>query len=132
VRRFNDLTGKKFGDLRVIAYAGTDRHGRRKWRVYCERCHDAVKVVLAANLLPGRTKTCGCKGREKARRRFTALARVEELFNLIGPDSMEGWAGDAAPALLAKLKASGLKGEEAARQFGADIRDLEQLTTAKQ
>jgi hypothetical protein len=35
---FNDLTGKKFGALCVIAYVGTDRHGRRKWRVQCEQC----------------------------------------------------------------------------------------------
>ena len=54
VRRFNDLTWKLFGSLKVIAYAGTDRHGRRKWRVCCARCGDE-KIALAANLLSGRT-----------------------------------------------------------------------------
>ena len=29
VRSFNDLTGRKFGFLRVLEYAGTDRHRRR-------------------------------------------------------------------------------------------------------
>ena len=38
VRSFNDLTGRKFGFLRILEYAGTDRHRRRQWRVHCEQC----------------------------------------------------------------------------------------------
>src|SRR5438094_4852872 len=131
VKPFNDLAGKKFGYLRVVAYAGTDRHGRRRWRVFCERCAYGVKVVLAANLLSGRTKTCGCAGRQKARQRLSALARIEKFFNSLYPDAMEGWAGDAAAALTAKLTIQGLKGEPARRQFEADMRAMEKLTTAK-
>jgi hypothetical protein len=86
-KRFNDLTGKKFGDLRVIAYAGVDRHHRRRWRVYCERCaytvkgerYYAVKVVLAANLLSGRSKTCGCVARWKAHLRMKAFMLGEKF-----------------------------------------------------
>ena len=81
MRRFNDLTGKLFVSLKVVAYAGTDRHGRRKWRVCCARCGDE-KIVLAANLLAGlkisgrtsgRTTTCGCAQRKKARQRMRGL-----------------------------------------------------------
>ena len=78
-KRFNDLTGKKFGDLRVIAYAGTDRHHRRTWRVYCERCCNDAKIVLAANLLSGRTKTCGCIARRKAHLRMKTLMLAEKF-----------------------------------------------------
>lgn len=125
MRPFNDLTGKKFGDLRVIAYAGTDKHRRRRWRVRCERCGYGVKVVLAANLLSGRTKTCGCVARYKSHRRLQALMRIEELFNLIGPEAVEGWAGEAAETMLAKLKAQGLKGEAAKLQWEAEMRALQ-------
>jgi hypothetical protein len=78
VRRFNDLTGRLFGSLKVLAYAGTDRHGRRKWRVCCARCGDQ-KIVLAANLLSGRTKTCGCIARLKAHLRMKTLMLSEKF-----------------------------------------------------
>ena len=79
MRQFHDLTGKKFGDLRVIAYVGTDRHHRRKWRVYCERCAYGERIVLAANLLSGRTKTCGCVARFKAHQRMKGLMLAEKF-----------------------------------------------------
>jgi hypothetical protein len=78
-KRFNDLTGKKFWDLRVIAYAGTDRHHRRRWRVHCERCSYGVRIVLAANLLSGRAKTCGCVARWKAHQRMKQLMLAEKF-----------------------------------------------------
>ena len=77
--RFNDLTDRKFGALRVIAYAGVDKHKRRRWRVVCEHCGYGVKVVLAANLLAGRTKTCGCVARFKAHLRMKNLMLVEKF-----------------------------------------------------
>jgi hypothetical protein len=101
VRRFNDLTGKLFGSLKVLAYAGTDRHGRRKWRVCCARCGDE-KIALAANLLSGRSKTCGCVQREKARQRMTGAARVSKV---LGPGVMEAYAWDGAEEYLAQARA---------------------------
>lgn len=79
VKPFNDLTGKKFGDLRVIAYAGTDRHRRRRWRVQCERCGSSHKVVLALNLRSGRSTTCGCIARFNAHQRMKRLMLVEKF-----------------------------------------------------
>ena len=95
------VTGKLFGSLRVIAYAGTDRHGRRKWRVGCCRC-GKEKTVLAANLLSGRSKTCGCVQREKARQRMTGAAR---LSHALGQSMMEAFAWDGAADHLAQFRA---------------------------
>jgi hypothetical protein len=75
---FQDLTGRKFGFLRVIAYAGTDDHRRRKWHVQCEQC-DRTKKVLAANLLSGRSKSCGCTAYRKAYIRMKKLTLAEKF-----------------------------------------------------
>ncbi len=101
MRRFNNLTGKLFGSLKVLAYAGTDRYGRRKWRVCCARC-GGEKIALAANLLSGRTKTCGCAQREKARQRMKGAARVSKV---LGPRMMEAYAWDGAEEHLAQFRA---------------------------
>ena len=101
MRRFNDLTWKLFGSLKVIAYAGTDRHGRRKWRVCCARCGNE-KIALAANLLSGRSKSCGCAQREKARQRMIGAARVSKV---LGPGIMEAYAWDGAEEHLAQFRA---------------------------
>jgi hypothetical protein len=101
VRRFNDLTWKLFGSLKVLAYAGSDRHGRRKWRVCCARC-GGEKIVLAANLLSGRTKTCGCAQREKARQRMKGAVRLSQA---LGQNMMEAFAWDGAAEHLAQFRA---------------------------
>jgi hypothetical protein len=101
VRQFNDLTWKLFRSLKVFAYAGTDRHGRRKWRVCCARC-GGEKIVLAANLLSGRTKTCGCAQREKARLRMKGAARVSKV---LGTGVMEAYGWDGAAEHLARARA---------------------------
>jgi hypothetical protein len=101
LKPFNDLTGKLFGSVRVIAYAGTDRHGRRKWRVgYCRCGRD--KIILAANLLAGKSKTCGGAQREKARQRMTGAARLSQA---LGQNMMEAFAWDGATEHLAQLRA---------------------------
>ena len=78
MKPFNNLTGRKFGFLRVIAYAGTDAHRRREWRVVCEQC-GRTKIVLAANLLSGQSKSCGCTAYRKAAARMTMLTLGEKM-----------------------------------------------------
>ena len=48
-----DLAGKEFGKLKVKKYVGN-----KKWLCECE-CGN-TKIVRAANLLNGSTKSCGC------------------------------------------------------------------------
>jgi hypothetical protein len=114
---FNDLTGKKFGDLRVIAYAGVDKHRRRRWRVSCERCGYGVKVVLAANLLSGRTKTCGCVSAWKAHLRMKTWAFAEMWERLIA----KGMTFEEAQCRLRALMATGMGVHEAYRELERSV-----------
>lgn len=60
-RLFQDLTGRKFGRLSVVAYAGKSGHNQA-WSCLCE-C-GATSRVLASNLLGSVTRSCGCLHRE--------------------------------------------------------------------
>lgn len=53
-----DILGKKFGDLTVIAYAGKQA-GTYFWLCQCQ-CGNQT-VVRQNNLLLGHTKSCGCR-----------------------------------------------------------------------
>ena len=83
-----------------------------KWRVRCGRCGNE-KIVLAANLLRGRTKTCGCGQPEKARLRMIGAARVSKV---LGPSAMEAYAWDGAEEHLARARTE----IEANRSFKTD------------
>lgn len=52
------MIGKKFGRYTVISKAGKSRHGKKRFKCFCE-C-GSVKVVGGANLLNGNSKSCGC------------------------------------------------------------------------
>lgn len=59
-----DLVGQVFGELTVLAYAGTDQWGKAKWKCQCS-CGNVHEVTT--NLLrTGKTTSCGCRkgGRE--------------------------------------------------------------------
>ena len=51
---------------------------RRYWKVRCTLC-GGDKVIAAQNLLCGRSKSCGCVARAKARERMTLLMIVEKF-----------------------------------------------------
>jgi hypothetical protein len=59
--RFQDLAGKKYGRLTVVAYAG-QRHGAM-WHCLCE-C-GVRKAVRAAHLRSGRSQSCSCLMRQR-------------------------------------------------------------------
>ena len=59
----NDLTGKRFGRLLVIAEAGKTKYSSILWRCYCD-CEN-YSIVIGSGLTSGNTKSCGCLGREK-------------------------------------------------------------------
>ena len=66
-RRFEDLTGKRFGKLTVIEHAGEHiapcGTKRQLWRCVCD-C-GAEKVVQSNNLKNGTTVSCGCHRLDK-------------------------------------------------------------------
>jgi hypothetical protein len=56
--QIKDLTGQVFGELTVHKFHSLDKHGKSLWTVACT-C-GLSKVVRAAELLKGDTKSCGC------------------------------------------------------------------------
>lgn len=75
-----DLTGQKFGCLIVLGFhSGT---AKTKWSCKCECGNECV--VLGGNLRMGRTQSCGCKNREKSRKRLCQSKTWEKSHKQIG------------------------------------------------
>jgi len=70
-----DLTGKRFGRLRVLRRAPSGPHWQTRWHCECD-CGNA-KVMQASNLTTGKSKSCGC-GAEETRRINNAKAKLSE------------------------------------------------------
>lgn len=74
--KYNDLTGRRFGRLTVVArdpenYVSPGGVSCPRWVCRCE-CGESVTVV-ARSLQCGRTQSCGCLRRENAGRRARKL-----------------------------------------------------------
>jgi hypothetical protein len=72
--RFQDLTGKRYGRLRVIGLAGRNSSKQLLWRVKCS-C-GVEKIVRALSLRNGGTVSCGCYNREVLSRRMTVINTI--------------------------------------------------------
>lgn len=66
---FTDLTGRVFSKLTVISRVATVNGGAARWRCNCE-CGNTI-CTDGANLVAGRTKSCGCLMAALARVRMT-------------------------------------------------------------
>lgn len=53
-----DITGLKFGKLRVIKFSGHNKHGQALWEVICE-CGN-TRLIDGSVLRRGDRKSCGC------------------------------------------------------------------------
>ena len=60
-----DLSGKKFGRLKVISQSGFDRYRQAIWKCACS-CGNTTNV-LGSNLRRGVSKSCGCYAVDRAR-----------------------------------------------------------------
>lgn len=58
-----NITGKRFGRLTVVKFAGRDGECKAKWLCHCD-CGNEL-VVDAWNLKSGHTKSCGCSSAER-------------------------------------------------------------------
>lgn len=56
---FTDLTGQKFGHMRVTGMAGRNKHGQITWNALCE-C-GSERTPSSGDLKSGKIKSCGCK-----------------------------------------------------------------------
>lgn len=72
-QRFIDITGRVFGKLRALSYAGKSKEGRSAWSCLCE-C-GTVKTIRLRSLLAGESNSCGCERRRLAATRLAAINR---------------------------------------------------------
>ena len=63
--KFIDFTGQRYGRYTAMDRAPNQKRHRTAWNCVCDCCNKVV--VLAQSLASGRTKSCGCPRREKAR-----------------------------------------------------------------
>ena len=64
-----DLTGREFGYLKVVRFAGISDKKVRKWECKC-KCGNII-YVRVADLTSGNTKSCGCLQKEIAKKSKT-------------------------------------------------------------
>ena len=82
-----DLTGRQFDNWKVLGYAGNG-----KWNCECQ-CENHTKAVIErANLLQGKTKSCGCLKSEIVKN--TLLARYGETSAAKVSNTREQWQID--------------------------------------
>lgn len=58
--KFIDLTGKEFGKLTVIEFAGRDKHKRPMWLCRCSCKEQNEVIVISIRLSQGIVKCCNC------------------------------------------------------------------------
>lgn len=68
---FKKLAGRKFNRLTFLEYVDRTPGGKPRYRVRCE-CGTEF-VAIAANVVYGRTRSCGCYRKEQL------LARIHQL-----------------------------------------------------
>lgn len=73
---FKDLTGKTFGRLTVVRYAGKTKYGLSSWECMCE-CGN-VTVVTTCHLTGNHSKSCGCLQRDIAKAIQTTHGKAED------------------------------------------------------
>lgn len=86
----NDLTGKRFGKLTVIGFAGRANDGHAMWRCKCD-CGN-YKNVRSNLLVCDMTQSCGCSrqdvgeknGIDETGNRYGALTVIERVANIDG------------------------------------------------
>ena len=66
VSHAKDITGQRFGMLTVIKRTGTNKHRKALWKCKCD-C-GRTTVVSSVDLVTGNTKSCGCLGKNFAKR----------------------------------------------------------------
>ncbi len=80
-RSFHDLSGQTFGRLVVRRAAEYNKHSKAMWECICS-C-GIVRIVCAANLLNGNTKSCGCLNRDLISERRGAKLEGKRFGRLI-------------------------------------------------
>lgn len=75
--RKNDLTGNTYGKLKVISYAGSNKHKKATWLCKC-LCGKEI-IVIGSDLARGHTQSCGC-ARTETIRAFNAATKTKHGY----------------------------------------------------
>lgn len=81
-----DLTGKIFGRLKVLEFAGLDKDSRATWKCECGCVDKNIVIVGGKSLRRGLTQSCGCLNKEITSKLFS----THKLSNSI---VYEAWQG---------------------------------------
>lgn len=82
-----DLSGQKFGRLKVIQQVENDKHGKRKWLCKCN-CENKNKIVVSSSdLRRSHTQSCGCLRKELLTSRSTQhghskIGKVTKIYSV--------------------------------------------------
>lgn len=106
---FKDLTGRRFGRLKVIRPGGHNPSGSKRWWVKCS-CGSPTKEVAGTNLQQGILRSCGClvgdalrkAGAQKRAARATKTRRCLRSEMLRWVREYAGGRGDRR--LLSRMK----------------------------
>ena len=80
-RKVNDLTGMRFGRLRVIKKAGKHKNGWIIWECVCD-CGN-VTCIPSTTLKQGRTKSCGCIRSETHARHGQSRTKIYAVWKMM-------------------------------------------------
>lgn len=87
----NDLTGKKFGRLRVIRKADIRQNYKELWECVCE-CGTKT-LVTTYDLNSGHTKSCGCLRKENTKASIKDGTRICLLTAKLPKNNTSGYKG---------------------------------------
>jgi hypothetical protein len=83
--RFIDLTGMRFGELRVVSYAGASGDGHSRWNCMCSCGNECT--VIGKNAKRGKTTSCGCVHKKLASAQRSTHGdcgtRLHNIYNLM-------------------------------------------------
>lgn len=77
-----EMTGKRFGRLVVLEKSAKKKPGKIYWICKCD-CGNTTHPIDGASLRNGKTKSCGCFGREQVRKAHTTHGGRYSKINYI-------------------------------------------------
>ncbi|WP_139074748.1 hypothetical protein [Paenibacillus elgii] len=60
LNNIEDLTGRIYGNLQILSYAGRNKHNKPLWNCLCSCDKNTKMIVDSESLKSGKTKGCGC------------------------------------------------------------------------
>lgn len=84
-----DLTGRRFGDLRVLFRVANGAGEKTRWRCLCD-CGEET-TAAGSNLVRGLTQSCGCRGLSSRRLRYVSKDPRTGCWNWTGSFQSGGY-----------------------------------------